>query len=90
MLKRTKRYEKTTGIPGVGIKIAQALKSIGIHQVRDLKHRNPERLYKLLEQTIGAHVDKCVLYVFRTAVYYASHEKHDPDKLKWWSWKDKK
>ena len=83
-----KQSESLESIPGVGVKIAQALKSIGIHQVRDLKNRNPERQNKHLEQTIGAHVDKCVLYVFRTAVYYASHEKHDPDKLKWWNWKD--
>ncbi len=84
-----KRSESLEAIPGVGLKIAQALKSIGIHQVRDLKDRNPERLYKLLEKTAGAHVDKCVLYVFRTAVYYANHEEHDPVKLKWWNWKDK-
>ena len=83
-----KQSESLESIPGVGIKITQTLKSIGIHKVRDLKNRNPERLYKRLEQTAGAHVDKCVLYVFRTAVYYASHEKHDPDKLKWWNWKD--
>jgi hypothetical protein len=29
-----------------------------------------------------------MLYVFRTAVYYASNSKHDPEKLKWWNWKD--
>mgnify|MGYP003556484722 CR=1 FL=1 len=81
--------ESLESIPGIGIKMAQVLKSIGIHRVRDLKHRNPERLYILLEKTVGAHVDKCVLYVFRAAVYYASHEEHDPDKLKWWNWKDK-
>jgi hypothetical protein len=33
-------------------------------------------------------IDPCVLYVFRCAVYYASHEVHDPDLLKWWNWKD--
>jgi hypothetical protein len=30
-----------------------------------------------------------VLYVFRCAVYYASHEVHDPELLKWWNWKDR-
>lgn len=84
-----RRPESLESIPGVGIRIAQVLKAIGIHHVRDLKGRNPERLYKLLEKTVGTHVDKCVLYVFRTAVYYASHKEHDPDKLKWWNWKDK-
>jgi Pathogenicity locus len=34
-------------------------------------------------------VDRCVLYVFRAAVYFASNKKHDEEKLKWWNWKDK-
>jgi len=37
-----------------------------------------------------AAVDRCALYVFRCAVYYASHAKHDPEKLLWWNWQDKK
>lgn len=75
-------------IPGVGPKIAQKLRLIGVNRVRDLKDANPERLYNKLEQIIGAHVDRCVLYVFRSAVYFASRQRHDPDKLKWWHWKD--
>lgn len=37
----------------------------------------------------GFQDDRCVLYVFRCAVYYAEQEQHDPEKLKWWYWKDK-
>ena len=37
----------------------------------------------------GFTEDRCELYVFRCAVYYAEHEEHDPEKLKWWYWKDK-
>ena len=37
----------------------------------------------------GFQDDKCVLYVFRCAVYFAEHEQHEPEKLKWWYWKDK-
>ena len=33
--------------------------------------------------------DKCQLYVFRLAVYYAENDFHEEDKLKWWYWKDK-
>jgi len=29
-----------------------------------------------------------VLYTFRCAVYYASNSNHDPEKLKWWNWKN--
>ncbi|NMB56563.1 pathogenicity locus, partial [Candidatus Beckwithbacteria bacterium] len=31
--------------------------------------------------------DRCLLYVFRCAVYYAKGGR-DPEKLKWWNWKD--
>jgi hypothetical protein len=34
-------------------------------------------------------VDRCLLYVFRCAVYFASHKKHDPKLLLWWNWKDR-
>jgi hypothetical protein len=33
-------------------------------------------------------VDRCMLYVFRCAVYYATNKKHDPKLLKWWNWKE--
>ena len=34
-------------------------------------------------------VDRCHLYLFRMIVYYAENEVRDPEKLKWWYWKDK-
>jgi len=75
-------------IPGVGPKMAEALWSIGIRSVADLKWRDPEDLYEKLCAVTGNRVDRCVLYVFRLAVYYASKAKHDPELLKWWNWKD--
>lgn len=75
-------------IPGVGVSIAQDLLDLGIHTISDLKHRNPERLYDTLCAQKNGHIDRCVLYVFRCAVYYASQKNHDPALLKWWSWKD--
>lgn len=82
------RSEELETIPGVGPKIAQKLRLIGVSRVSDLNGANPEKLYHNLEKTIGAHVDPCVLYVFRAAVYYASRQKHDLEKLKWWNWKE--
>jgi recombinational DNA repair protein RecR len=82
------RPESLDSVPGVGPKIAQKLRIIGVRKVSDLKDKNPEHLYNKLEQTMGTHVDRCVLYVFRSAVYYASHQKHDSSKLLWWNWKD--
>ena len=75
-------------IPGVGEKIARNLWKLGIRSVEDLKERDPEELYHRLCVHEGAKLDRCLLYVFRCAVYYASNTVHDPEKLKWWNWKD--
>lgn len=77
-------------IPGVGAKIADDMWRMGLGSVEDLKNRDPRALYEQLCEMEGKHVDRCMLYVFRCAVYYASHEHPDPDLLKWWNWKDDK
>lgn len=77
-------------IPGIGKSLGQDLLDIGIRRIGDLKGRDPERLYRKLERLRGAHIDRCVLYTFRCAVYFATEKKHDPRMLKWWNWKDAK
>jgi len=77
-------------IPGVGKKIAEDLWNLGYRSVHDLEDQDPEELYLKLCARKGMHVDRCMLYVFRCAVYYASNKKHDPELLKWWNWKDEK
>jgi hypothetical protein len=76
-------------IPGVGKSIAEDLRRLGITSVRQLKGRNPERLYKRLCDFKASPVDRCMLYVLRCAVYYASTKDPDPERLKWWNWKDR-
>jgi len=78
-------------IPGVGKSLATDLWNIGITKVADLKGKDPELLYDLSNRFAGVVQDRCVLYVFRCAVYYAdtSKEQHETEKLKWWNWKDK-
>ena len=75
-------------IPGVGPNIAQDFVDLGFSRISDLKNQNPELMYENLCKTRQQYIDRCVLYVFREAVYYTSHEKHDPELLKWWNWKD--
>jgi len=77
-------------IPGVGPSIAVDLRDLGIRRVSDLSRRDPQRLYERLCALRGAPIDRCVLYVLRCAVYYAGHERHDPERLKWWNWSDAK
>jgi len=76
-------------IPGVGASIAMDLYNVGITRVSDLKGRSPEALFSRLEKHIGARVDRCVLYVFRCAVYFAETRRPEPSLLKWWNWKDR-
>ena len=77
-------------IPGVGKKISMDLWDMGLRCVADLKDNDPEKLYRELCEKQGGHVDRCMLYVFRCAVYYVSNKRHDPELLKWWNWKDNK
>ncbi len=78
-----------TEIPGVGAKTASVMERLGIRQVSDLAGRDPEELY--LQECLmkGYQEDRCALYVWRAAVYYAEHEAREPEKLKWWYWKDR-
>jgi hypothetical protein len=76
-------------IPGVGDNIAQYMWDIGIRSVSDLKGQNAEWLYRKLCDFKASPVDRCVLYVFRCAIYYASNLEHEPELLMWWNWKDR-
>ena len=76
-------------IPGVGKSIAEDLWELGIHSIPALRNKNPETLYRKRCLQVGQPIDRCLLYVFRCAVYYASHKHHDPQLLLWWNWKDR-
>jgi hypothetical protein len=88
MSRTTRNPEDLLTIPGVGKKTAADLIGMGVRSVADLKDRDPEELYEALCERTGIRVDRCMLYVFRCAVYYASTERPDPTLLKWWNWKD--
>lgn len=76
-------------IPGIGPSMAQDLRDLGIYSVNELVGLDPEFMYKRLCQIHGMHIDRCVLYVFRCAVYFATETEHEPELLKWWNWTDK-
>lgn len=75
-------------IPGVGPSLARDLKKLGYKEVTDLRSEDPELMYARLMDIEGKYIDRCVLYVFRCAVYFAETPAPDPDKLLWWNWKD--
>lgn len=91
MPRRIINEESLLNIPGVGKSIAQDLQNIGIYKVPDLKGHDPHLLYNQSNLYAGCIQDRCLLYVFKLAVYYAEtpKDKHEVEKLKWWNWKGK-
>lgn len=75
-------------IPGVGKNMEQHFFNIGIFTIDDLIGKNPEELFLKDCSVKGFQDNRCVLYVFRLAVYYANNSVREPEKLKWWNWKD--
>lgn len=91
-MKKTKEesLKELTTIPGVGRSIAADLRDIGIKKVSDLKGKDPEMLYDQSNKYVGKIQDRCLLYVFRCAVYYANtpEKEQQAELLKWWNWKN--
>ncbi len=87
---RADRQRELRQIPGVGPSIANDLLNIGIKRIIDLKGKDPEKLYEKSNRQAGIMQDRCLLYVFRCAVYFASTKRPSPEKLQWWYWKDKR
>lgn len=75
-------------IPGVGPSIARDLIEMGYESLEALKDQDRQAMYDKHCQIKGCQVDRCMLYVFRCAVYFVSQESHETEKLKWWNWKD--
>jgi hypothetical protein len=86
--KRARALRELREIPGIGPSVALDLYSLGIRRVSDLKRKNPEALYRQLEKQTGSHQDRCVLYTFRCAAYFARTPRPSPRLLKWWNWMD--
>jgi hypothetical protein len=76
-------------VPGVGISISNDLYLMGFRSVKDFKNKDPEKLYSDFCNLVGHGVERCMLYVFRCAVYYASNKIHEPRLLLWWNWKNR-
>jgi Pathogenicity locus. len=79
-----------TEIPSIGKTIAKNLARINITEVKDFEKQDPQSLYEAWCAVAQnpSDTDRCVLYTFRCAVYYANGGR-DPELLKWWNWKDK-
>ena len=77
-----------TTIPGIGSNMKQHLENAGYFFVEDLIGQSPDEIYEKDCIFQGCRVDRCALYAYRLAVAYAEGRIEDPEKLKWWNWKD--
>ena len=77
-------------IPSIGKNLAEDLYNIGIRKISDLKDKDPEELYFKSCAHDGQQHCRCVLYVYKCAVYFANTKNPNPEKLRWNYWKDKK
>ena len=85
---KVERLKELQQIPGVGRSISEDLWNLGFRTIAQLRGKNPEQLYDKTCKQQGATIDRCLLYVYRCAIYYASHERHSRELLKWWNWSD--
>jgi hypothetical protein len=86
---KTQVLKDLQAIPGIGKACSLDLWNIGIRKISDLKGKDPNKLYQKLNEVTGTTHDICMLYTFQCAVYFASEDHHDREKLNWWYWKDK-
>ena len=78
-----------TKIPGIGKNMASHLIDAGFPTIESLKGKSPDDIYAADCAAQGAMTDKCALYCYRLAVYYADHDGRLPkNKRNWWDWKD--
>lgn len=74
-------------IPGVGRETERDLQALGVTRVEEFAGADPDELFARLTAHQGGYTDRCNLYVYRCAVYYAEGGR-DPELLRWWRWKD--
>jgi hypothetical protein len=76
-------------IPSIGAHMAQHLIAAGFSTIDSLKGQDPEDIYLRDCTAQKCEVDRCALYVYRLAVYYADNNGELPlEKSNWWNWKN--
>ena len=68
-------------LPSIGPRFAHDLMSLGFYSLKELRTKDPAKLYNKLEKSIGAWIDPCVEDQFRLVVAYA---KNSNIKKNWW------
>lgn len=85
----TRAKSPLESLPGIGPSMARDLIDLGYDDPSQLEGQDPETMFEDLCRLRGQKIDRCVLYVFRCAVYCAGTETPAPELTKWWNWKDR-
>lgn len=75
-------------IPNVGQQTEKELIAMGYTTLESLKGKKAEDLYREECALRGVEIDRCQLYLYRAVQYFVNTENPDPEKSKWWFWKD--
>ena len=75
-------------IPNVGKATEADLIAMGYTTIESLRGADPQRLYEQECALRGQTIDRCQLYLYRAVVYWVNTPSPDPEKSKWWYWKD--
>ncbi len=75
-------------IPNVGRRTEQDLFAMGYTTIGSLKGKTGEQLYAEECALRGCTIDRCQLYLYRAVEYFVNSPAPDPQKCKWWYWKD--
>lgn len=76
-------------LSGVGQETERDLLALGYSTIASLKNADPQVLYDQECAMKGTVVDRCQLYVYRCVIYQCSTPDPEPEKCRWWYWKDK-
>lgn len=71
-------------LAGIGPSMLRDLNLLGIHTVKALQRRKPERMYRDLCRLKGERQDICCLDVFAAAVAQARNPNLPPEQTQWW------
>ena len=73
-------------LDGIGPKMLEDFRRLGVPDVAALARRNGDALYQTLCQLTGQRQDPCVLDTFRCAVAQARDPHLPPAQRQWWWW----
>ncbi len=76
-------------IPNVGKQTEHDLLAMGYTSIESLRGKRAEELYAEECALRNRQIDRCQLYLFRAVEYFVNTPDPDPQKCKWWYWKDR-